>query len=96
MHGNPFGGRDAGIGEVSKIMFELLDSNHDGSLSREEFQKLTAAVEKAHQPHPQNHPSPGPQFNFRQPPGFGNGPQPLRKGPSDGHARDSKGPDRTH
>ena len=60
-HGSPFGGRPGmqpgqpsvhgpGSSVLTGIIFELLDQNHDGNLSRSEFQKLADAVEKSHHP----------------------------------------------
>lgn len=60
-HGSPFGGgpgkpqaQPAGHGHESSVLtgiiFELLDQNHDGNLSRGEFQKLADAVQKSHHP----------------------------------------------
>lgn len=62
--GSPFGGMPSGQPQghgpggsvLAGIIFELLDQNHDGNLSRVEFQKLADAVEKAHHPR-QNMPS---------------------------------------
>jgi hypothetical protein len=60
-HGAPFGGRPGmqpgqpsghgpGSSVLTGIIFELLDQNHDGNLSRGEFQKLADAVQKSHHP----------------------------------------------
>ncbi len=69
-------------GPMSGIIFELLDLNQDGNLSREEFQRLPAAVSKSH-PHPeQGH---GPQAHGPQ----AHGPQ--AHGPQ-GHGPQSHGP----
>lgn len=56
--GSPFGGMHAGqpsghgpgSSVLTGIIFELLDQNHDGNLSRGEFQKLADAVQKSHHP----------------------------------------------
>ena len=56
--GSPFGGmlpghpsgHGPGGSVLAGIIFELLDQNHDGNLSRVEFQKLADAVEKSHHP----------------------------------------------
>jgi hypothetical protein len=60
-HGAPFDGRPGmqpgqpsghapGSAVWTGIIFELLDQNHDGNLSRGEFQKLADAVQKSHHP----------------------------------------------
>jgi hypothetical protein len=71
----PFGGPAASHQgpPMANLIFELLDNNHDAQLSRDEFQKLVQAAERAH------HPSSG----FPRP--LHNGPQ--EKG--DDHREDS-------
>lgn len=62
MHRGPLGpnpGHSPGPAEVSKLIFELADLNHDGSLSREEFQRLADAVQRTHHGAPQHGPTPG-------------------------------------
>jgi hypothetical protein len=80
--GSPFGGGSGkppvqssghgpGSSVLSGIIFELLDQNHDGNLSRGEFQKLADAVQKSHHP-PMMMPTPfgpgkGPDHNLSRP-----------------------------
>ena len=79
-------------GPMSGIIFELLDLNQDGNLSREEFQRLPVAVSKSH-PHPEQ--AHGPQAHGPQ----GHGPQvhgpqvhgPQAHGPQ-GHGPQAHGP----
>ena len=83
--GSPFAGRSSvmarihqpaghgpGNSVLSGIIFELLDQNHDGNLSRGEFQKLADAVEKAH--HPQMGPAAGAGPQIGPGPHIGPGP----------------------
>ena len=81
-HGSPFGGRPGmqpgqpsvhgpGSSVLTGIIFELLDQNHDGNLSRGEFQKLADAVEKSHHPPmimpPHSGPGNGPDADHSRP-----------------------------
>lgn len=81
-HGSPFGGRPGmqpgqpsghgpGSSVLTGIIFELLDQNHDGNLSRGEFQKLADAVEKSHHPPmimpPHSGPGKGPDADHSRP-----------------------------
>lgn len=66
-HG-PQNGHGFSAGPMSGLVFELLDLNGDGNLSRDEFQRLVAAVEKSH-PRPPQHDGPhahGPQAHGPQ------------------------------
>lgn len=81
-HG-PQHGPGLGSGPISGLVFELLDLNHDGSLSREEFQRLIAAVDKSH-PRPPQHD--GPQVHGPQVHGMpGHGPDGRAEGPKESH-----------
>lgn len=77
---SPFGDRPGmppvqshghGKSVLASIIFELLDQNHDGSLSRGEFQKLADAVEKSHHPPmimpPHSGPGKGPDADHSRP-----------------------------
>ena len=81
-HGSSFGGRPGmppgqpsghgpGSSVLTGVIFELLDHNHDGNLSRGEFQRLADAFEKSHHPPmimpPHSGPGNGPEGDHGHP-----------------------------
>ncbi len=55
----PMPGGPASHAPMAGLLFGLLDGNHDGNLSREEFQRLAEVMDHAHHSGNQNHPMPG-------------------------------------
>jgi len=71
MHGSHLGSSSGPHGDpISTVLFELLDLNHDGNLSRDEFQRLAAATAKAHPSEPRMH-GPNPKADDKPSPHHG-------------------------
>ncbi len=92
------GGAGPHADPMSAILFELLDLNHDENLSRDVFQRLSAATAKAHSSQPRMH-APSPKADHEPGPHHGatgfEAPQSFKPGPPMHHgAGGNMGPDR--